>query len=293
MHSSWTLKWIRPEAAQPLQLSKTSRIAAICSDTQVLCTTAVTCTDSICWLTPPLVSAEAAETVINFLLQQLKKQLPDTGCKQLLLLLNPAEDDRGLPRCLTQAGFQRLAEIASFQLAAGRAAELRQQSTAWLNMEVIRLQMNMPAIPMKKLQALQSLITAASSDSTDLSRLPAPEFQQQWQEWQLASATILAASDDTQQYTGLCVLAADSETSPLPGSCRIRILWLAVRSDCRRKGIASAILKAAAQLVMSAPAKDSSVTLSADVDLENLAAIKLYSRCGFQRCGRTLELWGT
>ena len=72
MHSSWTLKWIRPEAAQPLQLSKTSRIAAICSDTQVLCTTAVTCTDSICWLTPPLVSAEAAETVINFLLQQLK-----------------------------------------------------------------------------------------------------------------------------------------------------------------------------------------------------------------------------
>lgn len=148
-------------------------------------------------------------------------------------------------------------------------------------------------MPQDKLQALQSLVTAAIADSRDLSRLPTPGFQQQWKDWQHASATILAAVNAAAQYTGLCVLAENSDACPLPDTCRMKILWLAVRPDCRRNGIASMLLRSAAEFLMTSPDTGHPVSLAADVDLENPAALALYSNCGFHRCNRTLELWGT
>lgn len=293
MHTSWTLKWIPQDAAQSQPQSTTPRIAAVCCGSQVLCTTAVTCADSICWLTPPLVPAEPADLVISFLLQQLRELLFDNGCERLLLLTDPAEDNRRLQHCLTTAGFQRLAGIAQFQLTADCATKLSRQSAANLNIEVIHLRQDLPAMPQDKLQALQSLVTAAIADSRDLSRLPTPGFQQQWKDWQHASATILAAVNAAAQYTGLCVLAENSDACPLPDTCRMKILWLAVRPDCRRNGIASMLLRSAAEFLMTSPDTGHPVSLAADVDLENPAALELYSNCGFHRCNRTLELWGT
>lgn len=304
MHSSWTLNWILQGAPQaresqhfPAELlhgpPPTGQwFAAVCCKTRVLCTTAVSCTDSGCWLTPPLVFEEPAELLITFLLQQLRSLLPQVRAGRIMLLTKAEHSDQQLQRCLTTVGFQQLATIAEFQLTAEADTGDTRQLFLGSDVDVFRLQAEVPVPPSDRLVALQSLITAAAADSMDLTRLPTPVFQQQWQDWQQASATVLAATAPAGQYAGLCVLAADADDAHTTDNARQKILWLAVRPEYRRMGTGAGLVKAAEKFTAALTPPGRPVRLTVEVDLENAPAVRLYSRCGFCRSDRTLELWG-
>jgi len=306
VHSSWTLNWIlqgAPQATEsqhfPAELlhgpPPTGQwFAAVCCKNRVLCTTAVSCTDSGCWLTPPLVFEEPAELLITFLLQQLRSLLAEVHAGQILLLTKAEDRNQPLQSCLTTVGFQQLATIAEFQLTAEADPGNAWHPPLGSDVDVFRLQAEVPVLPQDRLVALQSLINAAAADSMDLKRLPTPLFRQQWQEWQQASATVLAATAPDGQYAGLCVLAADADAdgSHTTDNARQKILWLAVRPEYRRMGTGAGLVKAAEKFTAALTPPGRPVRLAVEVDLENAPAVRLYSRCGFCRSDQTLELWG-
>lgn len=304
MQSSWTLNWIlqgTPEARETQQFPAEllagpppagQWFAAVCNKTQVLCTSAVSRTDSGCWLTPPLVLEEPAELLITFLLQSLRAALLQVSAGRMLLLTKAEDFDQRLRRCLTSAGLQQLATIAQFQLTMEAERGQIRHACVTADVDVFQLQAEAPVIPQDRLLALESLITAAAADSTDLTRLPPPVFRQQWQDWQRASATILAATAPDGQYAGLCVLAGDTAAQIVADNACQQLLWLAVRPEFRRMGIGARLVREAEKFAAILTPHGRPVRLTVEVDLENAPAVQLYSRCGFRRGDRTLELWG-
>ena len=105
-----------------------------------------------------------------------------------------------------------------------------------------------------------------------------------------ADAELLIAVDQHGLFLGLCVLAYTAD-QPAAADCEQQLLWLAIRPENRRRGIATFLLQTALQTTNRLPAGDQHSPLSACVDLHNTAAVQLYRKCGFQQTDHGFGLW--
>jgi len=305
VHNPWTLKWLRHNThlqattpAEPDWLptefpDEFPAIAAVCSHTHVLCSAAVSQKAADFWITTPVVLTEPQEPLLTFLLQHLLDLLAPARSKRVMLLAEPYPCAAPLQRSLITAGFQELAQIARFQQTSAAIdcpPKTDHHAATEASPRIVRLRINDTPRIQQNATALTHLISMAATQSADLVRLPPPTASQLLQEWQQADAELLIAVDQHGLFLGLCVLAYTAD-QPAAADCEQQLLWLAIRPENRRRGIATFLLQTALQTTNRLPAGDQHGPLSACVDLHNTAAVQLYRKCGFQQTDHGFGLW--
>jgi len=114
---------------------------------------------------------------------------------------------------------------------------------------------------------------AALADAADLARLHAAAFLEPWDERALAAMLGGVGALALMSEKGFILLRA------IAGEAEI--LTLAVQEDARRQGLGLALIEAAAKVLCEDVA-----ALFLEVSSDNIAALALYAKTGFEPVGR-------